>query len=486
MFDFIKKRKIVILVAIVIVVIVFVAIKVRTNSSDETISPVKGDLIRVVKISGKVVPTESVELSFEISGTVTSVTKVVGDLVTKGEIVARIDSSAVSSNILKSQAELTLAQAELEKLDGAGAYETQIENAKRVVIQTIIDAYTAANDAVHNKVDNFFLNPRSARPEVLPSLNSALDLKNSIIKNRVVMEETLENWSSLIGEMGASTYIYMEEDLSTAKKYFSEVSSFISDVSQAANIFENDAFLSQTVIDGYKSDAILAKDGINSSSQNLISAENKLRALLLEVPIQVARVESARASLLNSRSQFTKTTLISPIRGIVSKQDTKVGQVVSPNITLVSIISKELEIEAFIPEVLISGVRIDNSAVITLDAYRDQETFEARVSHIDPAETIRDGVSTYKIKLIFNQADARIRSGMTANINVETFKKSNVLLIPERTVVRENNETFVYILSGDKSEKTPVTLGSKDSSGNIELLSELPSESGLIINPPSY
>ena len=159
------------------------------------------------------------------------------------------------------------------------------------------------------------------------------------------------------------------------------------------------------------------------------------------MPAQIARVDGARASLFNYRSQLSKTALISPIDGVVSRQESKIGQVVSSNTSLVSIISKEFEIEAFIPEVLISGVRIENPASVTLDAYGDRETFEA-------------------------------------------FRKEGVKLIHERAVLREGNENFVYILSGAKRrEKVAVEIGERDSMGNVELISNLPQESKLIINP---
>jgi len=481
MIDFIKKRKIILLIIIVVVAFIFIAIKIKSNGTIETVSPITGDLVRMVKISGKVIPEKSVDLGFEISGTVVNIAKEVGQSVSRGDLLVRIDTGGISANILKAQAELALAQAELKKLDGAGIYEAQIENAKRAIIQTIIDTYTAANDAVHNKTDKFFLNPRSDQPEIIPTLNNEQDLRASINKDRVIMEETLDTWRALTTRLEVSTYT--EEDLSTAKRYFAEVFSYISDVSRATNVFKSDNFLTQTVINGYRNDTTLARDNMNSSSQNLISAEDKLRGLLLEVPVQVARVNAARASLQNFRSQFSKSSLISPINGIVSKQETKVGQVVSPSTNIVSVISKKLEIEAFMPEVLISGVRIDNPAITTLDAYGEKESFAARLTHIDPAETIRDGVSTYKVKLVFNDVDDRIKSGMTANLNIETFRKNEVVLIPERTVVRENDKTFVYILSEDNKKKISIVIGGQDSSGNVELVSELPKDSKLIINP---
>jgi len=482
MLEFIKKRKALIIAFLVIAVITIVTIKIRLNGPVETVSPVTGDLVRMVKISGKVVPDESVELGFEIPGTVSNISKQVGDEVRRGDLLVKIDTSGISSDIQKAEAELALARAELDKLDGTGVYETQIENAKRTLIQTMIDAYNVADDAVFNKADQIFLNPRTDYPEIPPTPSNYVDLRNSIIRNRIVIGRTIDTWKSLI--TGLNTATYSEERLSLTKKYLSEASAFISDVARAVNTFEVSNTLTQTTIDTYRDALTSARNNLNNPTQSLITAEDKLRGLLLEVPVQVARVEGARATLLNYRSQLSKSYLISPINGIVARQDTKIGQVVSSLSSIASVISKKFEIEAYIPEVLISGVSVGNPASITLDAYGNQEIFTAKITHIDPAETIRDGVSTYKVKLEFTNQDNRIRSGMTANINIETFRKDGVLLLPERAVISKNGESFVYMLRKNNQQvKTPVTIGEKDSQGNVELISELPGDSELIKNP---
>lgn len=477
-----KKKKVLVLIAVAIAIVVIAAIKVWSDGNIETISPVSGDLVRIVKISGKVVPQESAELGFETAGTVSSVVKQVGDNVRRGDLLARIDASGILSNILKAEAELSLAQAELDKLDGAGIYEAQIDSAKQALIQTITDAYSATLDAVYNKTDPFFLNPDSSRPDIAPTFSGDPNLRNSINNGRVSAGGVLNAWNSLASGLNISTYT--ETHLAKSKKYLAQISAYIADVSRAVSLFETDHAFPQATIDIYKTDTTSARNNLNGASQNLIAAEEKLGGLLLEVPVQIARVEAARASLLNYRSQLSKTSLISPISGVVSKQDAKIGQVISSASNVVSIISKEFEIEAFIPEVLISGVRIGNFASITLDAYGDKEIFEATITHVDPAETIRDGVSTYKVKLAFTNPDDRVKSGMTANINVETFRKAGVTLIPERAVFQENGETFVYVLSGNKGrDKTDVSVGERDSFGNVELISGLPEGSKLVVNP---
>lgn len=483
MLEFIKKRKIILIILAVLIVVGLVGAKlISSNGAIDTTTPVIGNLVRTVKIAGKVTPKESVLLGFETAGIVSSISKDVGDVVRRGDVLVRLDSSTISSEVLQAQAELSLAEAELKKLEGASTFEAQIDNAKRALIQTIKDAFTDSDDAVHNKTDQIFIDPRSSRPEMVYAFGDHYDLRDSVISSRILVDEKLDDWESLIA--GLSIANYTDEHLFKSKQYLSEVSAYINNVAQAVNLFKTGGSLTQASIDDYKSAALSARNNLNTATSDLITAEDKFRGLLSDVPVQVARVESARASLSNNRAQLAKTYLTSPINGVVSRQDAKVGQVVSAASDLVRVLSKELEIEAFIPEILISGVKIGNDASVTLDAYGEEDLFEAKVVHLDPAETIRDGVSTYKVRLAFALSDERVRPGMTANINIETFKKADVTLIPERTVTRDGDKAFVTILeAGNNQKEVLVEVGDRDSFGNIELITELPLESRLIINP---
>jgi HlyD family secretion protein len=254
-------------------------------------------------------------------------------------------------------------------------------------------------------------------------------------------------------------------------------------VARAVNIFEPNSSLSQTTIDKYKSDVAIARQNVNSALSGLISAEDNLTQSLSDVPVQQARVAAARASVQSIQADLSRTVLVSPISGIISKQDAKVGQAVSPNTSLVPVISKDYRIDAYVPEVLIAGVSIGNPATSTLDAYGSTTFFPAKISHIDPAETVRDGVSNYKVELSFASSDERIRSGMTANVNIETFRKASALVIPLRAILSKDGVNSVFVKAPDGTLQKTVDTGMSDSSGNVEVLSGLEEGELILLNP---
>jgi hypothetical protein len=141
------------------------------------------------------------------------------------------------------------------------------------------------------------------------------------------------------------------------------------------------------------------------------------------------------------------------------------------------------QIESFVPEVNIAVVKVDNLAKVTLDAYGENVVFDAKIVAIDPAETVRDGVSTYKIKLQFLQNDERVKSGMTANVAIEIFSKPNVIVVPGGVIFEKNGKNFVQIRKDKMIEDREVVLGGVSQLGQVEILSGIEEGEEIVVTP---
>ncbi|HRY62364.1 MAG TPA: efflux RND transporter periplasmic adaptor subunit, partial [Candidatus Paceibacterota bacterium] len=194
-----------------------------------------------------------------------------------------------------------------------------------------------------------------------------------------------------------------------------------------------------------------------------------------EIRAQEAAVEEARANVSSIRAQIGKTILRSPISGIITKKDFEVGEIVSANEPVLYVISdNNFEMEANVPEADIAKVDIGDAAKVTLDAYGPDVVFDSVVTKIDPAETMIEGVATYKTTLSFVKKDERVKSGMTANIDILTDKKEGVPAVPQRAVSAEDGERFVMLnTGGDTPEKRVIVVGLRGSDGYTEVLSGL-------------
>ena len=129
------------------------------------------------------------------------------------------------------------------------------------------------------------------------------------------------------------------------------------------------------------------------------------------------------------------------------------------------------------PESDIAYIETGDAAEVTLDAYTSDVIFEAKVVGVDPGETVVDGVATYKVTLQFVAEDERVKSGMTANIDITTDKRTGVVTIPARAVITKNAHKVVRILPPPSpQQKNPepievqVETGLSGGDGTVEII----------------
>ena len=177
----------------------------------------------------------------------------------------------------------------------------------------------------------------------------------------------------------------------------------------------------------------------------------------------VATVKSAQASLDYAKIQLSYATITAPIAGVVESVATNEGETVAASFnapTFVTLIDlSRLEVDAYVDEVDIGGVKVGQEATFTVDAYPNK-TFKGTVEAIHPQAVIQDNVVNYDVIIGINDAfEGILRPTMTANVTITLNTLSGALAIPMRAVKRENGKTFVMIPEGKGMIQRPVTLG---------------------------
>ena len=462
------------------------------------------DIIQQVSVTGSVTPDLNVDLSFQAGGKVSKIFAKVGDSVKAGQTVIALDSTSLEANLQQARAGVDAATAQLQQLQ-AGTRPEQIAiqkvqlanaqtayvNAQDGVVTSIRSAYTAADDAIRNKTDKFFSNPRAGNPTLNLSLND-FGLTTTLQSERMDLETTLASWQSDNAQMTGQN---LDTSVATGEARLNKVRTFLDNCALALSVAVPGGIQTQAIIDGYKSDISISRTTINSTISSLKSVNDTLSSaksnvdlqnsnlLLAQAPTlpetisaQKAAVEQAQANVRSLEATLSNMMLKSPIDGTITKQDAKPGEIVTPGVIVVSVISKnQLKVEANIPEADIAKVKIGNKAATTLDAYGDAVNFPTTVASIDPGQTMIEGVATYKTTLQFITPDDRVKPGMTANIDILTQQKNNISSLPQRVMIRKGSDTFVQILNidGVTVDEIPVVTGLRGSDGNTEIVSGL-------------
>jgi multidrug efflux pump subunit AcrA (membrane-fusion protein) len=65
----------------------------------------------------------------------------------------------------------------------------------------------------------------------------------------------------------------------------------------------------------------------------------------------------------------------------------------------------------------------------------------------------------YKATSVFDVEDARIKSGMTVNLDIQTDKKEDVLYLPYYVVKERNGDRYVQVLENGKLKEKIIKTG---------------------------
>ena len=229
--------------------------------------------------------------------------------------------------------------------------------------------------------------------------------------------------------------------------------------------------------------------------KNLISAEEYEKT---EQQLSQAREEYAASqeSLevirdgVSSKNATSSSTLIrSTITGLILDIPVKVGNsVIQANTlndgTTVATVANmsDLIFEGQVDETEVGSLREGMPLTITIGALRDY-TFDADLEYISPKAVESNGANQFKVKAAVKvDSEHTIRSGYSANAQIELENVKGVLSIPESALEFEKDDPYVYIKSDDGTyTKTKVTTGLSDGV-NIEIKEGL-SEGDIVRGP---
>jgi len=462
-----------------------------------TMTIVPGDFKEQISVSGTVVAAQDVDLGFASSGRIAGIYAKVGQYVGAGTILAETENGDLEASLTQKQAALAQAQANLAVLQAGTRVEevavasVAVESAKSALVSAIQNAYTSSDDAVHNRTDSFFTNPRS-NPKLSFNVSDSI-LRALVERERTTIESVLTNWGVLITTLSNGN---AADVAAQSQKYLGQVASFLAYTNLAINQGIPDQTTSAATLSSYGTTLATARTNANTAATTLAANISALgaaeTALVLKkagpttesIVAQEAAVAVTAADVRSAQSKLAATRVVAPFSGTITRMDARVGEIISPTTSEISMQSNGVfQIETYIPEVSIARVSQGNAASTTLDAYGSAAVFAAAVVAVDPAETLKDGVPTYKTTLVFEKADPRIRSGMTANVTIVTGVLHDAIVIPSGAVGMKEGVSYVSVVNGDTTVSRAVVTGPSPALGQAHILSGLSAGDVILLAP---
>jgi len=188
-----------------------------------------------------------------------------------------------------------------------------------------------------------------------------------------------------------------------------------------------------------------------------------------------AGVEQARIALERARNDLEKATLRAPYAAVVTAVYVEIGELAS-GVAVELEDASQLEVVLDVDEVDVGELAVGQPAVITLEAWPEEE-IDSEVAAIAPAANgiaadtgaLDTGIATFQVRLTLGQTELPVRVGMTANADLVTAQREDVLLVPNRAIIADRAAGRYYVnlvepADGDETtvRQVEVSIGLRD------------------------
>lgn len=191
-----------------------------------------------------------------------------------------------------------------------------------------------------------------------------------------------------------------------------------------------------------------------------------------------ARVDAAQATL-------DAAQINTPIAGTVTEADPIVGDQVSPGTMAFRIDDLDnLLVDVEISEVDINSVSVGQPVTLSFDAILGK-TYHGQVITVSQAGDTVSGVVNFTVTVELTDADAMVKPGMTAAVNIVVKEIKDAVLVPSLAIRLVNNNYVVYILKNGAPQQVTIRLGSSSDTMSVVVGGDLKVGDEVILNPPT-
>ena len=175
--------------------------------------------------------------------------------------------------------------------------------------------------------------------------------------------------------------------------------------------------------------------------------------------VQVARtnVANAEAALALARKNLSYSNIPAPIDGFVSERTADLGEYVSPQQKVVTIVrTNPLRIRIDIPEQAISEVQVGQSVSVTTSAWPDRN-FSGRIARIAPNVSATSRTLTVEAEI--ENSSGALKPGQFATVRILQPRAEPAVLVPARAVVTQAGVSRVFVIKCGRAEQRIVQTG---------------------------
>ncbi|MDQ7006714.1 MAG: efflux RND transporter periplasmic adaptor subunit [Acidobacteriota bacterium] len=185
--------------------------------------------------------------------------------------------------------------------------------------------------------------------------------------------------------------------------------------------------------------------------QDLVSEEDFTR---LGFDLKQAEIDWRQKAL-----ELERTRIVSPITGTITERMIRVGQLKRQNdpvyrlVDLASIVAP-----VFVPEKYLDQLRVGQRALLSAPALPGTR-ITGRVLRIAPVVDSQSGTVRVTVD---PGTSARLRPGMFANVRLVLDRHEDVVVIPKKAIVYEDEQPGIFVVEAGKARRRAIEIGYQD------------------------
>ena len=440
------------ILAVVVLIAAFLVVRaVRARAAAagsaalQTTKVLVGSLTSQVGATGTARARQSATLSFQTSGTVDQVNVKTGDLVRQGDLLASLTQTSLSPQLILAQADLVSAQRALDDLLKSSAAKAQAQ-------LTLANAQKALADM-------------EIKWRVQQPGNRATSTTLKAAEAKVEVTEEAVTRAKDFYDIAASAEAYLNY-AAAVQQYNSALASLNWYKGKPT---DND----QAILDAQLAQAEAAAADAQRAWDRVKDGPNPD-----DIAAAKARVASAQANVNIAR-------IAAPFAGTITMVNLIPGDQVSPGTPAAGLADLTTYfVDVQVSEVDIDKVKVGQPVTLTFDAIMDK-SFTGKVTDIGMTGAVVQGVVTFEVTVQILDADASVKPGMTAGVNILTTEIKGVLVVPNRSVRTQDGERVVYVMRNGTPTPVKVKLGATSDTQSQVLPGDLKEGDEILVNPPT-
>ncbi len=221
------------------------------------------------------------------------------------------------------------------------------------------------------------------------------------------------------------------------------------------------------------------KDADTVSQETVDVARNLVDQADAQASLDRAAIEQRKAALSAARINLDYTNIRSPVDGVVVSRNVTQGQTVAasfqtPTLFLIATDLTRMQVDTNVSESDIGGIKDGEAVTFTVDAFPDH-IFSGIVTQVRQSPQTVQNVVTFDAVVTVDNADLRLKPGMTASLNIVTDQQKHVLRVPNQALRFEPKTSTARHPDGGKFDRVwiegdgtvamvPVKIGISDES----------------------